>query len=177
MRKRDLWLFLAKLVPLTFILGYLWFFHWQIEYPFVIGYVAKPFFDLVGVEKWYMALLLDHFTNLIPFVALVLATPGLFLRWRRSLAVLAGGLAIILCCQLLLSWAVYELISRYVMSKMYYKLSLPLFLVNDALPLALWIAFYPQMPRRLFGLGLFAAEENARPVGKRRSRQKSAEPG
>ncbi|MCP4685019.1 MAG: hypothetical protein GY867_06155 [bacterium] len=177
MKRKDLWLFLARLLSLTSILGYLWFFYWQVEYPFAIGFIAKPFFDLVGVKKWYMALLLDHFTNLVPFVALVLSTPGLFRRWRKSLAVLVGGLAIILCFQLLLSWAVYELISRYAMSPMYIKLSLPLFFVNDALPLVLWLAFYPKMPRQLFGLSIFAADDDTRKVGKLRSRLKSTKPG
>jgi len=176
-RKKELWLFLAKLIPLTLLLGYLWFFHWQIKYPFAIGFMAKPFFDLVGVKNWYMALLLDHFTNQVPFVALVLATPGLFRRWKKSIAVLAGGLAVIVACQLLLSWAVYELVSRYVMTKMYYKLSQPLFLINDALPLILWIGFYPEMLSRLFGISMFSREESESLRKKRSLRQRLTEPG
>jgi hypothetical protein len=149
-RKKELWLFLGKLAIAVLILGYVWT-RWRFYYPDVFEPIYKPFFNLVGLQKWWMALLLDHFTNWVPFVALVLASPDLIRRWRRSLVVLFGGLVIILIGHMLLSWAVYELVARYTMTKMYYKLSLPLFLVNDTLPLALWLLFYPDLPGRLFG--------------------------
>jgi len=176
-KTKELWLFLAKLLSLTLVLSYLWLAYWQLHYPKAIQWIALPFFDLVGVKKWYMALLLDHFTNLVPFVALVLATPGVFRNWRKTLAVMAGGLAAIICCQLLLSWAVYELISRYAMTKMYYKLSQPLFLINDTAPLILWVAFYPEMLGRLFGLRLFANREEQKKTGRARRKKVRAEPG
>jgi hypothetical protein len=150
-KKKELWLFLSKLVVAVVVLGYAWTL-WRFSYPDVLEPIYKPFFSLVGLKKWWMALLLDHFTNWVPFVALVLASPDLVTRWRRSLVVLFGGLAIILCGHMLLSWAVDELVARYAMTKMYYKLSLPLFFVNDSLPFILWLLFYPDLPGRLFGI-------------------------
>lgn len=155
MKRKDLWLFLAKLVPLTLALGYLWFSGLQVRYPYLIDPIATPFLEALGVRQWMLALVLEHFTNILPYVALVLASPGLIARWPRSLAALLGGLAIIVLGHLLLSWVVYELYIRYSLSKAFYRIIVPVYLVNDALPLVLWLIFFPGVPARLFGLRIF----------------------
>ena len=156
MKRKDLWLFLAKLIPLTVLFGWLWFSGWQKQYPYAIWPVAEPFLNFFGATKWWMALVVEHFTNLVPYVALVLATPGLIKRWKRGLAALFGGTAIIVLGHLLLSVAVFHLNEAYSLSKTFYRFIVPMYLVNDALPLILWLVFFPDMPERLFGLRLFS---------------------
>ncbi|HPC11873.1 MAG TPA: hypothetical protein PK112_07215, partial [candidate division Zixibacteria bacterium] len=80
MIRKELWLFLAKLVPLTLLLGYVWFRTVQRQYPDFVDVVADPFFRLVGVRRWWLALVIEHFTNIVPYLALVLASPDLIAR-------------------------------------------------------------------------------------------------
>ena len=151
--KQRLW-FLARLLIAVTALGYFWV-EYRFYYPVVFEPVFMPVFHIIGLKKWYMALLLDHFTTWVPYAALVLASPDLITRWKRSLMVLFGGLLIILVGHFLLSWAVWELASRYAMSKIYYRYSLPLFFLNDILPLLLWLLFYPDLLEKLLGVKLF----------------------
>ena len=153
--KKDLWLFLLKLIPLTLVLGYFWFTNWQVRYPDWLDPIALPFFKLVGVRKWWLALVVEHFTNIIPYIALVLSVPDHIKEWKRGLLALFGGMAIIILGHLCLSWAVYYFNLDYGMSKSFYRIILPFYLLNDALPLILWLSFYPHMLSRLFGIKIF----------------------
>jgi hypothetical protein len=141
-------------VLLVVPLGYLWI-EYRIYYPAVLGPVFDPLFRAVGVDHWYMALLLNHFTSWLPFVALVLASPGCIAGWKRTLRALGGGLFLILVSHFLLSWAVFVIVDAYRMSNMYYKLVIPLFLINVALPFVLWLWLYPDVPAGVMGLRWF----------------------
>ncbi len=160
MKRKDLWLFLLKLAILTLLFGYVWFAYFQAAYPHVIKPIATAFFQLVGVRRWLLTLVLEHFTNIVPYLALVLATPGLIVNRKKTLIALFGGLAIIVAVHLLLSWAVYELQVRYQLSETFYKFVVPMYLFNDALPLVLWLSFYPGVPGKLFGLKVFERQED-----------------
>ena len=139
--KKERWLFLLKLTCLVVLLGYGWV-QYQVYYPAVLGPVFLPVLAQVGVDRWYMALLLDHFTTWLPFAALVLASPDPIAQWKRHLRNLSIGLGAILLSHFLLSWAIFEIVAVHCMNNTYYKLSLPLYFVNDALPLALWVWLY-----------------------------------
>jgi len=154
-RRKELWLFLLKLPVLTLGFGYIWFSGLQLIYPDLIDPIATPFFRLVGVTNWLLYLLLEHFTNLIPYIALVLASPGLIRNWRRTIYALFGGVAAIVLVHLLLSWLVFELNEAYGLSRAFYRVWVPAYLFNDALPFGLWLLFYPELPGRLFGLRIF----------------------
>ena len=149
--RKNLWLFLLKLLVFSLALGYLWFSRYQVQYPYWIDGFANPFFKLVGVKKWWLALVVEHFTNLVPYLALVLASPGFFKHWKRTLIALVGGVAILILGHLLLSWAVYYFNEQYSLSKSFYKIVVPMYIINDALPLALWLSFFPRLPSQLFG--------------------------
>lgn len=153
--KKDLLIFLFKLISLTLVLGYFWFTGWQVRYPDWLDPIAMPFFKLVGVKRWWLALVVEHFTNIIPYIALVLSVPDHFREWRRGLLALFGGCAVIILGHLILSWAVYYFNLDYGMSKSFYRIILPFYILNDALPFVLWIAFYPHMLTRLFGIKVF----------------------
>ncbi|HWR83097.1 MAG TPA: hypothetical protein VN285_07330 [Candidatus Deferrimicrobium sp.] len=150
--KKSLWPFLLKLLVFSLVLGYLWFSRYQKQYPYWIDGFADPFFKLIGVRQWWLALVIEHFTNLVPYLALVLASPGLVSKWKRSLIALVGGVAILIVGHLLLSSAVYFVNEKYALSKDAYRILVPMYIINDALPLALWIGFFPKLPGELFGL-------------------------
>ncbi len=135
--RKNLWLFLLKLLVFNLVLGYLWFSRYQVLYPYWIDGIADPFFKLVGVRRWWLAL--------------VLASPGLFKNWKRTLIALVGGVAILILGHLLLSWAVYHFHVKYSLSKSFYKIVVPMYIINDALPLVLWLSFFPRLPSELFG--------------------------
>jgi len=149
--RKNLWLFLLKLLVFSLVLGYLWFSRYQVLYPYWIDGIADPFFKLVGVKKWWLALVVEHFTNLVPYLALVLSSPGLFKNWKRTLSALIGGIAILILGHLLLSWAVYYFNAKYSLSRDFYKIVVPMYIINDALPLVLWLSFFPKLPAELFG--------------------------
>ncbi|MFH1374949.1 MAG: hypothetical protein ABII79_14290 [bacterium] len=149
--RKNLWLFLLKLLVFSLALGYLWFTRYQRLYPYWIDGVADPFFEFVGVRKWWLGLVVEHFTNLVPYLALVLASPGFFRHWRRTLAALVGGVAILVLGHLLLSWAVYHFNELYSLSRSFYRIVIPMYIINDALPLLLWLSFFPSLLTELFG--------------------------
>ncbi len=152
MKKKQLWLFLAKLVPLTLILGYLWFSGFQTEYPKLLKPLAAPLFALTGVRKWWLVLTVEHFTSIVPYIALVLSTPSLIKDWKRSLWALFGGAAIIVAGHLLMSVAIYHIMEQYAQMKTSYVLLVPIYLINDALPLVLWLLFFPNCLGRLLAI-------------------------
>jgi hypothetical protein len=153
--RKELWLFLAKLAVFTLVLGYIWFKVVQRQYPELIEPVAAVFFQLTAVRRWWLVLLLEHYTNLVPYIALVLATPGLITNWKRSLIALTGGLAILILVHLVMATAVYHLVAKYALSRTCYKFLVPIYLVNDALPLVLWILFFPRVLPEMFRFSSF----------------------
>lgn len=153
--KRSLWLFLLKLLPATLILGWFWFDRFQRSYPDLIQPIAYPVFELLGVTQWHLYLLAEHFTNLVPFVALLIATPGIVRRWQRFLVALIAGLAIIVLLHILMSVAVYFIYKSYAMSEKALRLIVPVYLVNDAMPLVLWLVFFPDVLGEMFSFVKF----------------------
>lgn len=149
MKKKERLLFLAKLVPLTLILGYLWYTYVQEEYPRLLEPVASAVFSLTGVRRWWLVLLMEHFTSLVPYLALVLSTMEPIKDWKRSLAALLGGVAIIIAGHLLMSIATYHIMDNFAATRTSYVLLVPVYLINDALPLVLWLLFYGSFFSRL----------------------------
>ncbi len=143
MKKKQLWMFLAKLVPLTVILCYLWFSGFQIKYPSLLKPLAAPLFAITGVGKWWLVLTMEHFTSIVPYIALVLATPNLIKDWKRTLLALFGGVAIVIAGHLMMSISIYYIMEQFAQTKTSYILLVPVYLINDALPLVLWLLFFP----------------------------------
>lgn len=149
--KRNLWLFLLKLLITTLILGYFWTTGWKMAYPNWIKPIAQLFFDIFGVTKWNLSLTAEHFASWIPFIGLLVATPGLLRRWKHALVALFGGVAAIVLMHIVMSIAIFYIVSAFEMSQNAYRLLLPIYLVNDAMPLILWLAFFPTVLSELFG--------------------------
>jgi len=155
--KRSLWLFLAKLAGVSLVLGYLWFIGWQTAYPHWITPIADPLFRLFGVTKWLLSVTLHHFTNIIPYLALVLATPGHVKAWKRGILALFGGTAVIVLGHILMSTAIFYIWQAHGFGKTAYRYIVPVYLINDALPLVLWIVFYSDKLREILPKGLFSS--------------------
>ncbi len=151
MKKKERLLFLLKLVPLTLILGYLWYTSVQTAYPTLLEPLADPVFRLTGVRKWWLVLLMEHYTSLVPYLALVLSSAEFIREWKRSLAALVGGTAIIVMGHLLMSIATYHIMDNFAAMKTSYVLLVPVYLINDALPLVLWLLFFGSFFARLVG--------------------------
>ena len=149
---RKLALFLAKLAVFSVVLCYVWFKGLQEAYPEILSPIAIHIIAWFGAKKWLLFLLMDHFTNLIPFIALVAATPLFFVRWRKTLTVVLVGLSTMVVLHLAISIVFYHFYEAYGFSETFYKLTVPVYLINDALPFVLWILFYHGMLGELFGL-------------------------
>jgi hypothetical protein len=148
--KKESWLFLIKVALFLLAFGWIWFWLVQDAYPYFLKPVAYPFFQWIGVRKWRLSLLLDHFTNIVPYVTLVCASPGFFKNWKKTLVALFGGLIILMIGHLLLSCVDYYFYSRYKMTKSFFKGMFPFLMLNDALPLGLWLLFYPKVLTEVF---------------------------
>ncbi len=148
--RRNLWLFLAKLAAVTIVLGLVWFWWLREAYPEFVSIPARAVLPLIGVEKLHFSAAAEHFANMIPYVALVLAAPGALQRWRYLVVALVSGVAILITGHLLMLTGFYFVIEEYALSRQAYRLILPIWVLNDALPLILWLAYYPKALRELF---------------------------
>jgi hypothetical protein len=149
--KKNLLPFLIKLLLISLVLGFLWFWKLQNLYPRLLWPVAVPFFQWVGVKKWLLSWVLNHFANIVPYLALVLATPRVLNNRKKLLAAILGGLLVLAIMHLFLSWMVYHYYEQYQFTKSFFRRTFPFFLINDALPLPLWLVFYPRIHKELFG--------------------------
>ena len=148
--KKELWLFLAKLAFFSIVFGLLWFYYIQNLYPVLLKPIVFPFFKWVGVKKWRLSILLDHFTNIIPYVALICSSPGFFRKWKKTIIALIGGLLILILGHIALSWIDYNAWSEYGTTRPFFRRIFHFYLINDALPLGLWLLFYPSLLPQLF---------------------------
>jgi hypothetical protein len=108
------------------------------------------------VRRWLLELTLHHFTNLIPYWALVLATPGHRFAWRRGVAALVAGTLVLIAMHLVMSAVLYFIWEAHGLGKTTYRFAVPLYVVNDSLPLVLWIGFYYRTLQRLFPFASFS---------------------
>jgi len=160
--KKECWLFLSKLIGASLILGWIWFAWWQEVYPDMLRPVAVPFFRLLGVKRWFLELLMHHYTSLIPYLALVIATPGHIKNYGRGLVAFFGGSGVIILGHLLMSAVVFFIVDAYGLGKTAYRLTVPVYLINDSFPLVLWLLFYHEILIKLFPLLRFSDSQSAR---------------
>lgn len=88
----------AVLIAIAFVIisiGLTWIWNEWLRglYAQFFGMIAPPIYDSIGLGHAWAAGLRDRYINFVPFVALVLVTPGLTLR-RRSIGLVAGLVAI-----------------------------------------------------------------------------------
>ena len=135
----------AVLVILCFCvvsIGLTWIWNeWaRVGYAQLFNWMAPPFYDLIGFEDARVVGSRTRYINFVPFVSLVIVTPGIALR--RRLIGLALGV-----CSISLGHLLLNLTER-----LHPGLSLPIVpaLVSDALPFLVWLVVaYPVVAKFL----------------------------
>jgi hypothetical protein len=122
-------LVIVGFAAITIILTWLWTNGGRNLYGQFFKVIAPPIYDLIGFDDARVGAFRQRYINFIPFVGLVLATPGIALR-RRALG-LAGGLVALSCGHLALNLTEAGVRGSH----------LPFVpsLVSDALPFVFWI--------------------------------------
>ena len=133
---KRLWLALTEVLALSVPLTWLWVEGGRRAYNRLLGGVAWPLFEWLGLPSMKLGLVSPHFVSWVPFLVLMVATPGLPLR-RRALGTLLGLAAIFVVhvgCALLgaISHAAYGASPQAVAFRY------PALMFNDALPFVLW---------------------------------------
>ena len=136
---KRLWLALAELLALSVPLTWLWVEGGRRAYNRLLGALAWPLFEGLGLPSMQLGLVSPHFVSWVPFLVLMVLTPRLPLR-RRALGTLLGLGAIFAVhvgCALLgaISHAAYGPSAHAV------ALRYPALMFNDALPFILWALF------------------------------------
>lgn len=148
--KKNLLRFFLSLIGLSALLTWLWFYglpfisttSLQLAYAGLFRAPAIAVFRLLGISKSGMMIVLEHYTNLVPYIALCLALPGV--PWVRRLTRLGYGLGIQVVVHFLLLVIVSKVYTVHALSPTAYKYIFPLLTINDALPLVLWFLFFSE---------------------------------
>ncbi|MBB82656.1 MAG: hypothetical protein CL931_02440 [Deltaproteobacteria bacterium] len=131
-------------VAITIALTFLWEESGRVTYGRFLKAVAPPIYDLFGVGDARVGAFRQRYINWVPFVGLMLVTPGL--AWRRRLGGLAGGLVLLFAGHLALNLT----------ERVHKAAQLPFVpsLVSDALPFLLWVLFAWPVVSRWFASAL-----------------------
>ena len=148
--REKLWLFAVKFILISIPLFALWY--WKVQDWYLILFnhlLTLLLIKIAGLNILYFPAPKDIFNNLIPFVSLMIITRGFDLKIR--LARLLWGLLILMVWHIMLTQAVYLMHDQAgVASPAYEKLSVPLYLFSETLPLVLWIVFARRQVAGLF---------------------------
>ena len=129
---------IAAFCVVTLLLTWLWGAWGRVAYGKFLLLVAPPIYDAIGFGGARVGPLRERYINFVPFVGLMLVTPGLTLR-RRGLG-LAAGLGLIFVAHLALNLT--ELLQP--------GEHLPFVpsLISDTAPFLLWVILaYPALKR------------------------------
>lgn len=146
--KRKLLRFFLSLIIVSAVLTWFWFNGAQVSYALLFKPVAQFTFRLLNIYKSGVKLVIEHFTNIIPFIALSVSLPDV--KIRKRLLRLLYGLLILMMVHFILIIAISRIYTSYELSPTAYKYMFPLFIINDALPLVLWFLFFSEEILRLF---------------------------
>ena len=137
---KNLVVFLLSLIVISVLVTYVWFEALQLRYALLFKPAAMYVFRLFHIPKSGLMLVLEHFTSIIPYIALCLSLPNA--AWKKKLTRLGYGLAIIAAVHFVLIIAISKVYSVHALSPTAYKFIFPMFILNDALPLILWFMFF-----------------------------------
>lgn len=139
--------FFILLIVFSLPLFWFWFAGGQSYYTKFVGqFTARLMIHLQKIPqgpvlKSYYPSLLEivkaHYMNVIPFVALMLAVPAL--GWKKRLAGLGIGLAILFLAQILFTMVLSHFLWRLGRTPEFHRILLPLFSISDSMPVILWL--------------------------------------
>jgi hypothetical protein len=138
--REKLWIFIVKFLGVSLALFAFWFWKGEFLYFQIFWHPVKSFYDTIGLEVIILPLLVPLFTNLLPFLSLMIITRGIDLKER--LPKLGYGVLIIFGWHVFLSWAMYQMHGQaQEPSSFVIKANLVIYLFNFSLPFLLWIIF------------------------------------
>ncbi|MCK5126494.1 MAG: hypothetical protein KAR42_09580 [candidate division Zixibacteria bacterium] len=137
---KKLAVFLLSLLGISILLTIIWINGAQVQYALLFKPAAIFMFKTLGIHKSGLNFVLEHFTNLIPYIALCLSIPNT--SWKKKLTRLGYGLGILMVVHFTLIIAVSKVYSVYSNSETAYIFIFPMFIINDTLPLLLWFLFF-----------------------------------
>jgi hypothetical protein len=127
--KKALW-FILKFLAVSLPLTWLWWSGGKATYGQCFREVSAPFYTLFGLEGM-PAPARERYVHMIPFIALMLATPALTLK--RRFGVMGLGLVLTFVVQLVANAIAVS------MGGKWGPLPPPVAAVSDALPFTLWV--------------------------------------
>ena len=131
---------LLEFVAITAPLTWLWMNGGQEAYMAFFKEVARPALAALGVTNYPPSAVRDRFIGFVPFIALMLITPGL--AWSKRIGGLLIGFPIIVLCQIALVFAVFKIVVQGGGWNNDTKTALfPFTVIFDAVPLLLWAVF------------------------------------
>lgn len=134
------WLRALAFVAITVPLTWLWMHGGQDAYMAFFKQTATPLFKLLGVTSYPPSAVRDRFIGFVPFVALMLITPGLDLSKR--LGGILISFPIVFLCQVALVFAVFKIVVQGGGYDAAARTALfPFTVLFDAIPLLLWAIF------------------------------------
>ena len=135
MRSKS-WVLLLEFVALTVPLTWLWIVWGRDAYHAFFTVAAAPFLSLLGTPPLQLAESPQRFINYVPFLVLMLITPGLSAR-RRTLGSLLG-IFLIFLCHVGMVWVAFKAYSEARSTAKAFPMVFPSLLISDALPFVLW---------------------------------------
>jgi hypothetical protein len=144
---RRLLVLLLAFVGLTAPLAWLWLAFGEERYARVLLAILDPVYDALGVRHRRGGPVAPRLVSLVPFAALMAITPGMGLR--RRVAGTLVGLAVIAGLHLLLFLLVDSAYAAFGRSRRALTMIVPLLLVNDGIPLLVWLFFARDFLRRV----------------------------
>jgi len=131
---------LLEFVAITAPLTWLWLNGGQEAYMAFFKEVARPLLVGLGVTSYPPSAVRDRFIGFVPFVALMLITPGL--EWRKRIGGILISFPIVFLCQVALVFAVYKIVVQGGGWNDATRTALfPFTVLFDAIPLLLWAVF------------------------------------
>ena len=138
----------AAFVAITLLLTWLWNEGGRVAYGRFLKAVAPPIYDLLGFDGARVGAFRQRYVNFVPFIGLVLVTPGL--SRRRRILGLGIGLFVLFCGHLALN------LTEVGRGRARHLPILPS-LVSDTLPLLVWLGVAAPVLARFLGATTTAA--------------------
>ncbi len=150
--------FFILLIVFSLPLFWLWMEEGQVAYQKLVGAIVVPLAKALQEKELNLFILKGHYMNIIPFVALILASPAL--RLEKRLMALGIGLPLMFAWHLLFSLVLNHYQTLWGHDRRFYQLFIPAISVNSAVPVILWFILAWKGVKELLGEILVRPKES-----------------
>ena len=141
--------FFLLLVATSLPLFYLWFVWGQDAYQEVIKAAIVPLAKMLDMRQLKLSYMKSQYMNLIPYLALMLATPAR--GWKSRLLGILAGTALLFLWHLTFSLTLNHFQLLWGPDRRFYRLYLPAISVSSAMPVIIWLIVAWEGVRELLG--------------------------